>query len=58
MGVQSGKSPNFENFGTPICESRHKVYYKGGGVGFFQVWAVVSLVSSCLPVACSCTIVL
>jgi hypothetical protein len=30
---------------------RHIVYYKGEGDGFFQVWAVVSLVSSILPMA-------
>ncbi len=29
---------------------RHKVYYKGDGGGFPQVWAVVSLVSPSLPV--------
>ncbi len=29
---------------------RHKVYYKGEGGGFPQVWVVVSLVSSNLPV--------
>jgi hypothetical protein len=29
---------------------RHKVYYMGEGGGFPQVWAVVSLVSSNLPV--------
>jgi hypothetical protein len=29
---------------------RHKVYYKGEGGGFPQVWAVVSLVSLSLPV--------
>jgi len=34
--------------------ARHKKYYKGEG-GFPQVWAVVSLVSSCLPVARPCT---
>jgi hypothetical protein len=61
MGSQSCKSPNFGNFGTPTWESRekchldagpmtsHKVYYKGGGGGFPQVRAVVSLVSSSLP---------
>jgi len=31
---------------------RHKVYYKGEGGGFPQVWAMVSLVSPNLPVAC------
>jgi hypothetical protein len=30
---------------------RHKVYYKGEGGGFPQVWSVVSLVSLSLPVA-------
>jgi len=30
---------------------RHKVYYKGKGGGFPQVWAVVSLVSPTLPMA-------
>jgi len=30
---------------------RHKVYYKGEGGGFPQVWAVVSLVSLSLLVA-------
>jgi len=29
---------------------RHRIYYKGEGGGFPQVWAVVSLVSSSLPV--------
>jgi hypothetical protein len=38
--------------------ARHKVYYKGEGGGFPQVWAVVSLVSSSLPVACLSTKVL
>ncbi len=30
---------------------RHRIYYKGGGGGFPQVWAVVSLVSPSLLVA-------
>jgi hypothetical protein len=30
---------------------RHRVYYKGEGGGFPQVWAVVSLVSPSLPMA-------
>jgi hypothetical protein len=34
---------------------RHKVYYKGGGGGFLQVWAVVSLVNLCLPMVHPCT---
>jgi hypothetical protein len=35
--------------------ARHRVYYKGEGGGFPQIWAMVSLVSPCLPVTCSCT---
>jgi hypothetical protein len=35
--------------------ARQRVYYKGEGVGFPQVRAVVSLVSPCLPVARPCT---
>ncbi len=34
--------------------ARHKVYYKGEGGGFPQVWAVVSLVNPCLLVVRSC----
>jgi hypothetical protein len=56
MRPQSRGNPNCENFGTPTWESRdknpfgcgpcgeHRVYYKGEGGGFPQVWAVVSLV--------------
>jgi hypothetical protein len=29
--------------------ANHKVYYKGEGDGFPQVWAVVSLVCPCCP---------
>ncbi len=32
--------------------AKHKVYYKGEGGGFPQVWAMVSLVNSSLPVVC------
>jgi len=35
--------------------ARHKIYYKGEGGGFPQVWVVVSLVSLCLPVVSPCT---
>jgi len=31
---------------------RHKVYYKGEGGGFPQVWALLSFVSPSLPVVC------
>jgi hypothetical protein len=62
MGPQSRENPNFRNFRTPIWESwdkmsfqcgllkKHKVYYKGEGGGFPQVWAMVSLVSLSLLV--------
>jgi hypothetical protein len=50
----------FESLGTkyhlgvgPV--TMHIVYYKGEGGGFPQVWAVVSLVNSCLPVVHPCT---
>jgi hypothetical protein len=65
------KIMNLQSHGRPTWESRdkmtfgwhlgvgpvamHKVHYKGEGGGFPQVRAVVSLVSSCLPVACQCT---
>jgi hypothetical protein len=61
MGLQSGRSPNFENFETldlgvlgkmtfgcnPVVN--HKEYYKGEGANFPQVWVMVSLESSCMP---------
>jgi hypothetical protein len=67
MCPQSCGSPNFGNFGTPTWSpgtkwhlgaspmARHKVYYKGEGGGFPQVWAMVNLVNLCLHVARSCT---
>jgi len=54
-------NPNCGNFGLPLGSSRtkwhlgvdlvasHRVYYKGEGHGFPQVWAMVNLVSPCLP---------
>jgi hypothetical protein len=67
MSLQSRGSPNFEKFETLTWESRdkmtfgswpmawHKKYYKREGGGFPQIRAVVSLASSCLPVARICT---
>ncbi len=62
MGPQSCGSPNFGNFKTPTWESqdkknhldvglmeRHRVYYKGEGGGFPQIWAMMSLMSPNLP---------
>jgi hypothetical protein len=55
MRPQSCGNPNFGNFWTKChldvgLMERHKVYYKGEGGGFPQVWVVVSLVSPSLPV--------
>jgi len=61
MAPQSRKSPNLGNFETPTWESwtkshldvglveRCRVYYKGEGGGFPQVWAMLNLVCSCCP---------
>jgi hypothetical protein len=38
--------------------AKHGIYYKGEGGGFPQVWVVVNLVSSCLPMVRLCTKVL
>jgi len=35
--------------------ARRKVYYKGEGGGFLQVWVVVSFMNLCLPMAHPCT---
>jgi hypothetical protein len=56
MGSQSCESPNFGNLGTKChldvgLVERHRVYYKGEGGGFPQVRAVVSLMSTSLPMA-------
>jgi hypothetical protein len=60
MGFQSYESPNSGTLETkwhlgvaPVA--RHREYYKGEGGGFPQVWAMVSLVSSCMLVICPCT---
>ncbi len=50
MGPQSHKNPNFGCHLDVGLVERHKVYYKGEGGGFPQVWVVVSFVSSNLPV--------
>jgi hypothetical protein len=57
MGPQSCGSPIYGNFRTPRTKwhlgvgpmTRHRVYYNGEGGGFPQIWAMVSLVSSCCP---------
>jgi len=63
MGPQSCKTPNFGNFKSPWTKwhlgaglvAMHKVYYKGEGGGFPQVWVVVSLMNLCLLLARLCT---
>jgi len=61
MGLQSCGNPSVKISGLPLRSpgtkwhlgtnpvAKHKVYYKGEGDDFPQVWAVVSLVSSSLP---------
>jgi hypothetical protein len=44
------KSPRTKGHLGASPMAKHRVYYKGEGVGFPQVWVVVSLVSSSLPV--------
>ncbi len=58
MSTQNRKNPNYGNFRTPMTKchldvglmERHKVYYKGEGGGFHQIWVVVSFVSPSLLV--------
>ncbi len=61
MGLQSHKSSNLGNFGTPTWSfgtkshldvgsmANHRVCYKGEGGGFPQVRAIVNLVCPCCP---------
>jgi hypothetical protein len=35
--------------------AKHRKYYKGETSGFPQIWAMVSLVSPCFPMACPYT---
>jgi hypothetical protein len=55
MGLQNCESPRTKwHLGVgPV--TKNKIYYKGEDDGFPQIWAVVNLVSLCLPVACPCT---
>jgi hypothetical protein len=46
----SPKSPRTKWYLNVDPMVKHKVYYKGEGGSFFQVWAMVSLVSLCLTV--------
>ncbi len=57
MGISglSLGSPKTKNHLDVAPEKKRKVYYKGEGGGFPQVRAVVSLVSSRLPVVSPCT---
>jgi hypothetical protein len=48
-------SPGTKNHLDVGLVERHKVYYKGEGGGFPQVWAVMSLMSSSLLVTCPST---
>jgi hypothetical protein len=50
MGLQSHISPNFGNV-IWVLVMWPRIKYKGEGGGFPQFWAMVSVVSLCLPVA-------
>jgi len=50
LGLPLGSPETKSHLDVGLVE-RHKIYYKGEGGGFPQVWAVVSLVSLNLPVA-------
>jgi hypothetical protein len=65
MNAQNPGSPNRDNFGTPLWESREKKnhldasvaescreHYMGEGGGFPRIRAVVSQVSPRSPVTC------
>jgi alpha-ketoglutarate-dependent taurine dioxygenase len=60
MGLQSHRSPNFENFETKwhldvAFVANYREYYKGEDGGFPQVRAMVSFVSMCMLVVRLCT---
>jgi hypothetical protein len=48
-------SPGTKSRSDEGAAGRRKEYYMGEGGGFPRIWAVVSLVSPKLPVACSST---
>jgi hypothetical protein len=49
------RSPGTKSHLDVALVESYKVYYMGEGGGFPQVWAVVSLVTPKLPVACLST---
>jgi len=58
IGTVSGlllESLGTKNHSDVGAAERHRVYYMGEGGDFLQVWAVMSLVSPRLPVACPST---
>jgi hypothetical protein len=68
LGLPKSRESQFREFQDSQLESpetkwhlgvgpmaKHREYYKGEGGGFFQVWAMVSFVSSCLLVVRLCT---
>jgi len=64
MGPQSRRNPSCGNFRLPLRSpetkwhlgvglvGRQRIYYKGEGGGFPQVWTVVNFVSPSLPATC------
>jgi hypothetical protein len=55
MGLQSCGSPVTKWHLGAGPMAKHKEYYKVEGGGFPQVWAVMNLMSLCLPMVCMCT---
>jgi hypothetical protein len=54
LGLPNGSPKTKCHLDVGLME-RHKVYYKGEGGGFPQVWAMVNLMNLSLPVACPST---
>jgi hypothetical protein len=54
LGLSTWESRDKWHLGaTPMAS--HRIYYKGEGGGFPQIWFVVNLVSSCMPMVRPCT---
>jgi hypothetical protein len=55
LGLPLGSPGTKWHLGAASLVAMHIIYYKGEGGGFPQIWAVVNLVSPCLPMVNSCT---
>ncbi len=54
VGLLTWESGGKHHLDVALMEC-HREYYKGEGGGFPQVWAMVSLMNPCMPMACLCT---